>query len=364
VAVSLRPVPCCSWVPDRGPCRPITLAGVTESSEEPQLGVTRRDVLKQVGMGGAALGAGFVGGSLGARPARADEGGYAVFGSEPTGPLAYGGASDPPADLDATALDALTNPPPRTSGPRRYEIDIVARRAAVAASVTVEQWTFNGSAPGPILRATEGEQVSIRVRNLTDHHHNLHLHGRHSPLMDGWEPIPPGGEFTYEVTAGPAGIHPYHCHTAPLAQHVAKGLYGAFIVDPAEPRAGAREAVLLLSGWDTTGAGRNDIYTWNGVAGFFGKYPIKVHVGELVRLYVLNMTEYDPVGSFHLHAETFDVFRTGTGTLPSEHTDTVTLGQGERAILEFRLPELGRYMFHPHQHHMASAGAMGWIAAI
>jgi FtsP/CotA-like multicopper oxidase with cupredoxin domain len=56
--------------------------------------------------------------------------------------------------------------------------------------------------------------------------------------------------------------------------------------------------------------------------------------------------------------------RSGTSWEPHEHTDTLALSQGERAILEFTLPERGRYMFHPHQHHLADRGAMGWFAAV
>lgn len=329
-----------------------------------QRGLTRRDALRSVGLGGAALGAGFLGGTL-ADPANAStqDSRGAVYGSDATGP-GYTGAFDAPESLAATALDEITIPPLAQTGPQSISFAVVERHTEVAAGQTMAQWTFNGSAPGPIIRATEGDQLEITVTNHTDHSHNLHLHGRHSPLMDGWEPIPPGGQFTYLIEAGPAGFHPYHCHTMPLARHVAKGLYGAMIVDPVGGRRPAHEFVLTLSGWDINDDGRNEIYAWNGVAGFFAKYPIKAPVGDLVRVYVGNMTEYDPIGSFHLHAQTFDVFPTGTGTTPSVHTDTVVFGQGERAILEFKLPELGRYMFHPHQHHMAEAGAMGWFAAI
>ncbi len=327
-------------------------------------GLSRRDVLKRAGLGGAALGAGFVGGVLGTRPAGADQPTLGIYGSDPTGPEAYHGAFDPPAGMGPGDLDDRTIPPPPMAGARIYEIDVVEATNEIAADLAVTQWTFGGSTPGPILRATEGETLTLRVRNLTEHHHNLHLHGRHSPLMDGWEPIPPGATETYEVIAGPAGVHPYHCHTPPLAQHVSKGLYGTLIVDPEEPRPDAHEFVLMLSGWDVAESGRNDLFLWNGVAGYFAKYPIKVPVGDLVRVYLSNMTEYEPVGSFHLHAEMFDVYPTGMGARPTHTTDTITLGQGERAMLEFRLPELGRYMFHPHQHHLAAAGAMGWFAAI
>ncbi len=290
----------------------------------------------------------------------------AWLGGEPgtAASAAYGHGVQPPLDMAATALDARTFPPTNAAAPRTLELDVVETSAMIAEGVVVDQWTYAGTAPGPTLRATEGELLRVTVTNRTAHDHNLHLHGRHSPQMDGWEPIPPGQSFTYEIEAGPVGVHPYHCHTPPLAQHIAMGLYGTMIVDPPTPREPAHEVVLMLSGWDVDGDGRNELYTYNGVGGFYTRHPITVPVGELVRVYVLNMVEYEALASFHLHAQTFDVHRTGTSPTPDEHTDTVTMSQGERAIVEFRLPERGRYMFHPHQHHMADAGAMGWFAAV
>lgn len=333
-------------------------------------GLTRRDALRGLGVGGAALGAGFLGGALAIpsdQTGAATQDHYGVIGSSPTGP-GYHGMFEPPAHLNADSLDALTIPPQPYETPpgsvRRFEFVVTEQHTEIAAGLRHHQWTYNGTAPGPIIRATEGDRIEVRLINATQRPHNLHFHGRHSPFMDGWEPIPPGEEFVYEIEAGPAGVHPYHCHTMPLAMHIARGLYGTLIVDPAGGREPAHEFVLLLSGWDLEDRGRNDVFTWNGIAGFYAKYPLKVPVGEPVRLYVLNMTEYEPVGSFHLHAQTFDVLGIGTTLTPVRHTDTVTLGQGERAILEFSLPELGRYMFHPHQHRIAEAGAMGWLAAV
>ncbi len=101
-----------------------------------------------------------------------------------------------------------------------------------------------------------------------------------------------------------------------------------------------------------------------GSPGYYMKYPLKVRAGELVRVYLVNMVSDEPQLSFHLHAQVFDVYRSGTGRRPDEKTDMVTLAQAERAILEFRLPDRGRYMFHPHQARMAERGAMGWFAAV
>jgi FtsP/CotA-like multicopper oxidase with cupredoxin domain len=182
--------------------------------------------------------------------------------------------------------------------------------------------------------------------------------------QDGWQPVPPGEETTYRLRAEPFGLHPYHCDASPAAEHLSHGLYGMLIVDPAAGRPPAHELALVLSGFDLDGDGHNELYGWNGVAGFYERYPIKVPVGAPVRVYLLNMVADDPVASFHLHAETFDVYRSGTRLVPDERTDVVTLAQTERAIVEFRLPRRGRYMFHPHQRHMAERGAMGWFAAV
>ena len=39
--------------------------------------------------------------------------------------------------------------------------------------------------------------------------------------------------------------------------------------------------------------------------------PIRVEVGKLVRIYLVNVTEFDLINSLHLHGMFFDVFRTG-----------------------------------------------------
>jgi FtsP/CotA-like multicopper oxidase with cupredoxin domain len=320
--------------------------------------LSRRDLLR--------VGAGFAAGALGS----------ALFGlrreavpsTVPVRAESYGHGVEPPTGLDAGALDALLHPRPRRAGPARSvvraELWVAEQPVEVARDTRFEAWTFNGRVPGPVLRATEGDQLAIHLRNLGTRAHNLHLHGRHDVDQDGWQPVPPGRDATYRLRAEPFGLHPYHCDASPAAEHLSHGLYGLLIVDPVRARPPANEVALVLSGFDLDGDGRNELYGWNGVAGFFERYPIKVPVGRLVRVYLLNMVADDPVASFHLHAETFDVYRSGTRLTPDERTDVVTLAQTERAIVEFRLPRRGRYMFHPHQRHMAERGAMGWFAAV
>ncbi|HEY7821382.1 MAG TPA: multicopper oxidase domain-containing protein [Acidimicrobiia bacterium] len=336
-------------------------------------GLSRRDLLKKVGLGGAALLGGSLLGASVDEEARASTegdvyGGGGMTVGEDVLSTIYGHGAGPPRGIDPAALDARTSPPPPDGRPpgtvRELEFRAEERLIEVAHQVHVEAWTYNGTVPAPIIRATEGDLLRIRFENNTGHAHSLHFHGAHRPEMDGWEPIPPGGETVYEIEAGPAGVHPYHCHTAPLAEHIARGLYGMMIVDPPGGRPDAREVALLLSGFSNEEIGRNGVVAWNGVAGFYHDHPIKVTRGETVRAYVVNMLEYESLASFHLHARTFDVYPAGMGESETFRDDTIALAQGQRAMIEFTLPEYGRYMFHPHQHWLADKGAMGWFAAV
>ena len=153
----------------------------------------------------------------------------------------------------------------------------------------------------------------------------------------------------------------YHCHATPLKKHIHKGLYGAFIIDPKEPRPPARELVMVMNGYDTDGDGENNFYTVNGRAFYYAKYPIRVKRGELVRIYLANLTEFDLINSLHLHGEFFRYYPTGS-TDHFEYTDTVMLCQGERGIIELEFHNAGTFMFHAHQSEFAELGWMGYFA--
>ncbi len=242
---------------------------------------------------------------------------------------------------------------------REFRIEAQVGQIALNSVVTFNTWNYNGRIPGPTLRATAGDRVRVIFFNKGGHAHSMHFHGFHPAAMDGVRPVRNGTATVYEFTAEPYGLHLYHCHVAPVTRHVGKGLYGMFIIDPPGGRDPADEMILVMGGYDTNDDGKNEFYAFNGLPNYYLNHPIPIALKQKIRLYLLNMIEWDPVVTFHLHATMFGVIRTGMGRNPTEETDVITMGTAERHILEFSYPYPGMYMFHPHQDAIAEQGCMG-----
>ena len=327
-------------------------------------GTTRRQILTRGAPLALALplaatlpAAGLAGGEESGQPATADA---HVHGPH-VGP-------DVPAPGRPGELDDLLVPPPALPADpgrvRRYAITAIDREVEVAKGVFFPAWTYNGTVPGPVIRATEGDILEVEFTNGGSHPHTIHFHGIHPANMDGvFEIVAPGESFTYRFPARPYGMHLYHCHAPPLKKHIHKGLYGAFIIDPPEPRPPARELVMVMNGFDTDGDGENNFYTVNGKAFYYAKYPIRVRRSETVRIYLANLTEFDLINSFHLHGDFFRYYRTGS-TDDFEYTDTVMQCQGERGIVEIDFANTGLFMFHAHQSEFAELGWMGFFEVV
>ena len=374
--------------------RPQSLEGNMESSDSRDETVSRRGVLLA---GLAAAGSSVAVGNR----ARAQEA-HPSVAQEATGPSAsaqtmtthgnmmtvgevdsQANGFDPVAmltDWDVGTTEIL--PDGRTL--RTFQVDAEDKEIEIAPGVFFPAWTFNGRVPGPALRAKEGDRIRIVFRNFGSHPHSMHFHGIHSARMDGVNGTPgmigPGEEFTYEFDAKPFGCHLYHCHALPLKRHMAKGMYGAFVVDPDPERhpdqtdvarsrlmgttenAQWQELVMVMNAFDTNFDEENEFYAANTVAFAYMKTPIRIEKNRPVRIYLINTVEFDPINSFHLHGNFFDYYNQGTTLTPTLRTvDIITQCQAERGILEFSFAdhEPGLYMFHAHQ---AEFTELGWMA--
>jgi FtsP/CotA-like multicopper oxidase with cupredoxin domain len=265
-------------------------------------------------------------------------------------------------------LDHLLYPPepmPHEPGRvRAYTLTAFDREIEVAKGIKFPAWTYNGTAPGPVIRATEDDLLRVTFKNAGSHPHTIHFHGIHPANMDGvFEIVERGETFTYEFPARPYGMHLYHCHATPLKKHIHKGLYGAFIIDPPKPRKPAQELVMVMNGFDTDFDGENNFYTVNGRAFYYARYPIRVRRSQTVRIYLANLTEFDLINSFHLHGDFFRYYPTGSTDL-FEYTDTVMLTQGQRGIIEIDFANTGTFMFHAHQSEFTELGWMGFFDVV
>lgn len=243
---------------------------------------------------------------------------------------------------------------------REYEFVGVDKEIEIAPGIMFPAWTYNGRVPGPSIRCTEGDRLRIVFKNKGSHPHTIHFHGIHPSEMDGTplnQPlVKPGESFTYEFTAEPY----YHCHSVSLKRHIHKGMYGAFIVDPIGGRPPAREFMMVMNAFDTNFDGGNEVYAVNTVGFEFANRPIPIKLGELMRIYLINMLEFDLINSFHLHGNMFDYFDHGTTLTPTlRRVDTISQMQGQRGILEFKYKFPGQFMFHPHVSEFTELGWMG-----
>ena len=164
-------------------------------------------------------------------------------------------AADVPQPDDWDAGLRLAEPVDLNPAADVIEIELEARIAEVeiAPGRTVSAWTYNGSLPGPFIRAKVGDTLVVHLRNSLPEPTTMHWHGVRVPnAMDGAPGftqalIEPGGTFRYEFVLRDAGTFWYHPHHSSSSQ-VGWGLYGPIVVsDPAEARGFGDELMLVLS---------------------------------------------------------------------------------------------------------------------
>lgn len=281
------------------------------------------------------------------------------------------GSPDQPAPIDPVA------PPRSTSRHHRVRIEIVHKKLTIADGVTYDAWTFDNRVPGPVLRVTEGDTVDFTLVNRAPMPHSLDFHAAEIAPNRAYRNLMPHDSLSYQFVARVPGAFMYHCGTAPVALHIANGMYGAIIVDPRGGRPPAKEFVFVQSefytktlpdstrmiDWDKLLSLAPDYVVFNGREAEYAKHPIPVRVGEKLRLYVVNAGP-NRFSAFHVVGAIFDrVFVDGSVAHWLEGVQTVTVPVGGGAIFETHLVEPGTYPFVSHAFADATKGAVGMFEA-
>ena len=274
------------------------------------------------------------------------------------------------------AIDPVA-PPRSTSRLHHLRIAIKHAKITIANGVTYDAWTFDGRVPGPVLRVTAGDTVEFTLVNEAPMPHSLDFHAAEIAPSRAYRNLMPHDSLKYRFVPRVPGAFMYHCGTAPVALHIANGMYGAIIVDPRQGRTPAKEFVFVQSefytqtlpdstrtiDWDKLLGLAPDYVVFNGREAEYAHHPIQVRVGEPLRLYVVNAGP-NRFSAFHVVGAIFDrVYMDGSLAHPLEGVQTVTVPVGGGAIFEARLVEPGTYPFVSHAFADATKGAVGMLEA-
>ncbi len=286
------------------------------------------------------------------------------------GEAAVGNPNDPPPH------DPIA-PARSTKKLVKIRFEVKDTTIVLASGVTYKGWTFAGTVPGPVVRVTQGDSVEFTLINKAPMPHSMDFHAAQIAPSKYYVNVMPNDSIRFGFTADVVGAFMYHCGTAPVAAHIANGMYGALIVDPRTPRPPAKELVFVQSefyltpaagtaarslAWDRLLELAPDFVTFNGRSAQYAEHPIRVKVNELVRIYLVNAGP-NRLSSFHVVGGIFErVYLDGTSNaLMGVQTVAVPVGGG--SIFEVRLKQEGEYPFVTHAFADATKGAVGILKA-
>ena len=300
--------------------------------------------------------------------------------------LAFAGCKD---EAKPEVVQELVPPPAvpadHNLGNTRVVVNLEAVESTVdiAPGVSYTTWTFNGTVPGPMIRARVGDTVQVRLKNASTNlmPHDIDLHAVNGPGGGaGVTTVLPGEERVFEFKALSAGLYMYHCAQGIVADHIGNGMYGGILIEPA---GGLREVdhefYVGQSEFYTTGdlgatghqdqdmdkmMSENPTYVvFNGnTKALIGDKALQAKVGDRVRLLVVNGGP-NLSSSFHVIGEIFDrAWQDGAvGSPPREGVQTIAIPPGSAAIVEFKVDVPGDYKLVDHAVIRISKGAVGTL---
>jgi nitrite reductase (NO-forming) len=272
-------------------------------------------------------------------------------------------------------------PPVNRSEPKTVQVTLTYKEvtAELADGTTYDFWTFDGTVPGPMIRAMEGDTVEVTLVNPSTNKvgHNIDLHAVNGP--GGGATVTnanPGETKKFTFKALNPGVYIYHCAYAPPWHHIAQGMYGIIVI---EPKGGLpkvdREFYVVQGDWYTTGAfgdkghqefstpkalaEQPEYLTMNGhTAALTDLYPLKAQVGETVRLY-FGVGGPNVGSNFHIIGEIFDKVFTGSPSTFVANEETWYVPPGSASAFEFKLDVPGTYLLVDHAIFRVAKGAAG-----
>ncbi len=251
----------------------------------------------------------------------------------------------------------------------------------LADGVTYTYWTYNGTVPGPFIRLREGQAAEVHIKNASNST-MAHSIDCHCVLGTGggsvFSQTPPGQETVFQFRAMRAGLYVYHCATPDIPTHIANGMYGLVLVEPAAglPKVD-REFYVVQGELYTQGrlgepghqafdpqkaeSETPEYVVFNGrVGALTGVGAMKAKVGETIRVFFGNAGP-NLISSFHVIGGIFDrVYVEGAITSqPVQNVQTTAVPAGGSTMVEMKLVVPGKLTLVDHALFRIHRGAVG-----
>jgi nitrite reductase (NO-forming) len=279
-----------------------------------------------------------------------------------------------PADVPA----AISRTSPTTVRVRLTVEEVVSE---LADGTSYSFWTFDGTVPGPMIRVMEGDTVELTLVNpeASAVGHNIDLHAVNGPGGGaGVTNVLPGESRTFTFKALNPGLYIYHCAFSPPWHHIAQGMYGGILVEPAGGLPKVDHEFYVIQGeWYTSApfgtpghmsfdnakamAELPEYYTFNGhVAALTEMMPLEAEVGDTVRVF-FGVGGPNVGSNFHIIGEIFDRVYTGAPETYIANEETWYVPPGSFAAFEFTLNVPGTYLLVDHALFRVARGAAGQL---
>lgn len=246
------------------------------------------------------------------------------------------------------------------------KVEMTAQEVDIAidnAGNTRRMWTYDGSIPGPVVRVKQGDLVQFTLHNHPDNgnSHSMDFHAAQVDVLDEFTDVRPGDSKSWEFHANYPGVFVYHCGSESMAEHIARGMYGVIIVDPAEGYSEAypepdREYILVQGDLFEDGASAEDItlgnrwekalingkvFHYDPVHDPNASLALEARPGERVRFYFVNASINDSV-ALHPIAGIWDrVWDNGHPKNVSYGMQTVDIAPAHAMVVDM-IPPAGR----------------------
>jgi len=274
---------------------------------------------------------------------------------------------------------ALPAPPPGRV--KHFRVDVFEHVTKVSdETVPMRVWSFGvngrferGTGVSPPMVVNQGDKVDITFVNGAskamgvDLAHSLDLHAAELAPNVAFKTIAPGQREHIQFVASHPGVFLYHCATEPMVMHLGQGMAGMFVVKPKGLPHVDKEYWLLQQEYYPGKPGQDGDYNammarnpsvvaFNGYGFQYREWPIRVHTGEKIRVYLANVGP-SLSESFHVIGAVFD--RTDIEGMMGSSSQAVSLAPAQGGWVDFSLKQKGAYPFVTHDFADMARGAMG-----